>query len=93
VKKRLQIKGRCLQENCKPGQRLGSIRSEKDWDAVLMVLLDQEFEATEIYEAERQDIIAALSVPGSKARNERGALGVNKFKSIGKLRWRKSSTM
>lgn len=91
VKKRLQIKGRCLQEDCKPGQRLGSIRAEKDWDAVLMVLLDQEFEATEIYEAQRPDIIAALSAPGSKARNERGALGVNKFKSIGKLRWRKSA--
>ena len=91
VKKRLQIKGRCLQENCKPGQRLGSIRPEKDWDAVLMVLLDQEFEATEIYEAQRQDILVALSVPGSKARNERGALGVNKFKSIGKLRWQRSS--
>jgi hypothetical protein len=56
-----------------------------------MVLLDQKFEATEIYEAHRQDIPAALSVPGSKARNERGALGVNKFKSIGKLRWQKSS--
>jgi hypothetical protein len=31
--KRLQIKGRCLQENCKPGQRLGSIRIEKERDA------------------------------------------------------------
>lgn len=36
--KKLQIKGRCLQENCKPGQRLGSFRTEHDWDAVLMVL-------------------------------------------------------
>lgn len=35
--RRLQIKGRCLLENCKPGQRLGSIRVEKEWDAVLMV--------------------------------------------------------
>jgi hypothetical protein len=86
---RLQIKRRCLQENCKPGQRLGSIRTEKDWDAVLMVLLDQEFDATEIYEAQRPKIIAALAVPGSKARNERGALSVSKFKSIGKLRWQR----
>lgn len=35
--KRLQIKGRCLQEDCRPGQRLGSIRTDKGWDAVLMV--------------------------------------------------------
>jgi hypothetical protein len=27
---RLQIKGRCLLENCKPGQRLGSIDVTKD---------------------------------------------------------------
>lgn len=89
--KKLQIKGRCLQENCKPGQRLGSIRTENDWDAVLMVLLDSNFDALEIYEAQRRDIVAALIAPGSKARNERGALSISKFKSIGQLRWRKAA--
>ena len=74
--------------NCKPGQRLGSIDITKDWDAVLMVLLDERFDATAIYEAERDAVIAALSKPGSKARNERGALSVSKFKSIGIIRWR-----
>jgi hypothetical protein len=59
----------------------------KDWDAVLMVLLDDNFDATEIYEATRTAVLKALSAPGSKARNERGALAVNKFKSIAKLRW------
>lgn len=87
--KKLQIKGRCLQENCKPGQRLGSIRTDHDWDAVLMVLLDYEFNATEIYEAQREDIEAALNAPGSKARNDRRALSVSKFKSIGSLRWQR----
>ena len=85
--RRLQIKGRCLLPNCKPGQRLGSIDVEKDWDAVLMVLLDENFDATAIYEADRNAVLAALSLPGSRARNERGALGVRKFKTIGKLRW------
>lgn len=89
--RRLQIKGRCLLDNCKPGQRLGSIRIEKEWDAVLMVLLDQNFEATEIYEAERSAVVTILTAPGSKARNERGAMAVSKFKSIGSLRWRKSA--
>src|SRR6266542_6219556 len=78
--RRLQIKGRCLLPNCKPGQRLGSIDITKEWDAVLLVLLDGNFDAFEIHEAERADVIAALSAPGSKARNERGALGVAKFK-------------
>jgi len=90
--KKLQIKGRCLQENCKPGQRLGSIRTEHDWDAVLMVLLDYEFNATEIYEAQREDVEAALNAPGSKSRNVRRALSVSKFKSIGRLRWKRVAT-
>jgi len=55
-----------------------------------MVLLDQNFDATEIFEAERSEIISILAAPGSKARNERGAMAVSKFKSIGKLRWRKT---
>src|ERR1044072_418947 len=89
--RKLQIKGRCLLDARKPGQRLGSIQIEKEWDAVLMVLLDQNFDCFEIYEAERSVVIAALTAPGSKARNERGALSVTKFKSIGKLRWRRTA--
>jgi hypothetical protein len=88
---RLQIKGRCLLDNCKPGQRLGSIRMDKEWDAVLMVLLDQNFDAIEVYEAERTRVVAVLTAPGSKARTERGAMAVSKFKSIGRLRWRRSA--
>lgn len=89
--KRLQIKGRCLQKNCKPGQRLGQIRVEKKWDAVLMVLLDRHFNATEIYEAKRRSVTSALKKPGSKARNERGALSVSKFRAIGHLRWKRGA--
>lgn len=88
--RRLQIKGRCMLPGCKPGQRLGSIDITKDWDAVLMVLLDHNFDAMEIYEAPRASVLEALSAPGSKARNERGALAVSKFKSIAKLRWKRS---
>lgn len=85
---RLQIKGRCLLNQCKRSQQLGSIRIEKEWDAVLMVLLNQDFDAIEIWEADRSTVITALTAPGSKARNERGAMAVSKFKAIGKLRWR-----
>lgn len=88
--RRLQIKGRCLLPGCKPGQRLGSIDTTKDWDAVLMVLLDGNFDAIEIHEAERDAVLAALAAPGSRARNERGALGIGKFRSIARLRWKRS---
>jgi hypothetical protein len=85
--RRLQIKGRRLVPDCKPGQRVGSIDIEKEWDATVLVLLNENFDATAIYEADRPAIIAAFTAPGSKARNERWALGVATFRSIGRLRW------
>lgn len=84
---RLQIKGRCMLPGCKPGTKLGRIDLAKPFDFVLLVLLDEDFEATAIYEATRRAVRAALTAPGSKARNERGALGVNKFRAIGRRIW------
>lgn len=89
VVRRLQIKGRCLLKDCKPGQRLGSIDVKKEFDAVLLVLLDEDFNATSIYEAGRMEVLVALAEPGSISRNERGALAVSKFKSISHLRWQR----
>lgn len=85
--RRYQIKGRCLLPDCKPGQRLGSLDIDKAFDGVLLVLLDHNFETTAIYESDRASVLGALAAPGSRARNERGALSVSKFKSIGKKRW------
>jgi hypothetical protein len=86
---RLQIKGRVILPGAKPGQRVGRIDITKDWDAVLLVLLDQDFEATAMYEADRRSVIEALTAPGSRARNERGALGVSRFRAISRPRWRR----
>jgi hypothetical protein len=87
---RIQIKGRVLFETSKPGQRIGSIRLEDEWDSVILVLLDENFAPVEIYEAPRIKVEVALTAPGSRARNERGALGVRKFQSIAKLVWRRN---
>ena len=86
VEERLQIKGRCaLTKN--PGQRLGRLDLRTEWDAVLLVLLDAGLDPIAMYEAPREVVEAALQAPGSKARNERGALSVSKFKSIGRQVW------
>lgn len=84
---RLQIKGRCILPNSKPGQRVGGINLDKEWDAVLLVLLDDRYDATAMYEADRAAVEAALLAPGSKARNERGSLAVSQFTSIGWSIW------
>ena len=89
---KIQIKGRCIPANAKPGQRLGSIQLDKEWDTVLLVLMDEDLEVLSMYEAERLKIEEALLAPGSKARNERGALAVSKFKAIGHEVWKRNRT-
>ena len=86
--RRIQIKARSIPSDKKlVGQRLGSIRLDQEWDIVLLVVMNERFEVRWIYEAERGAIEAALKAPGSKARNERGALSLTKFKSIGRQVW------
>ncbi|HEY54328.1 MAG TPA: hypothetical protein G4N94_12835 [Caldilineae bacterium] len=86
--RRVQIKTRRVLPKSKPSQRVGRIRLDKEWDSVMLVLIDAFFEPIEVYEAYRQEIENALREPGSKARNERGQLSISKFKSIGNQIWK-----
>jgi hypothetical protein len=84
---RIQIKGRVILPVSKPGQRLGSIRFDHQWDEVWLVLMTDSFETTAIYAAKRRSIYSALSKAGSRARNDRGQLGVTAFMSLGERIW------
>jgi hypothetical protein len=86
---RYEVKTRCVLEDSTPGQRMGRLKLDKEWDAVLLVLLDENLEPTEILEAARAPVQEALMAPGSRARNERGALGVAKFRKIARVVWRR----
>ena len=88
----LQIKGRRIPAGANSGQRVGRIDLEGEWDAVLLVLLDETFEATAIYEAGRPAITSAIQTPGSRARN-RGQLGVGLFKALGEVAWSRPGSM
>ena len=63
---KIQIKGRCIPANAKPGQRLGSIRLDKEWDVVLLVLMDEDLEVQSMYEAVRPEIEKALLLRDQK---------------------------
>lgn len=88
---RIQIKGRCILNPQKITGRMGAIDLRQPFDTVFLVLLDSEFNAFAMYEASRANVEAALTVPGSKARNERGALAIRQFVSIATLRWARHS--
>ncbi len=86
-REQLQIKGRCFPGKVNPGARIGAIDLSKPWDAVLLVILNADFDAIAIYRAERPAVQAALLAPGSKSRNERRQLPISKFKAIGRRVW------
>ena len=83
--RRFQIKARAIPASARGrSQQIGRINLDHEFDAVLLVLMDEEFRTLDIWEADREAVRNALEAPGSKARNERGALSVPKFRQIGR---------
>lgn len=83
---RLQVKARVLDSEQSSG-RLGSIDIGKEFDAVLLVILNHKLDAIAIYEAPRDKVVTAITRPGSKSRNERHALGIQQFRAIAERIW------
>lgn len=85
---RIQIKGRAFGEKSKRSQRLGSIRKGTACDKVLLVLLDNAtLDPVEMWEASYERVATRLAEPGSRARNERGAMSVRDFKKLAVKVW------
>jgi len=84
---RYQIKGRVIFDDSKGGHRIGQLKLDQEWDAVLLVLLDEDYEPFEIYEADRDTIIEAMDEGQSSKRSKRGAMSVARFKNISHLIW------
>lgn len=85
--RRVQIKARAIFDQGKSGLRIGQIRVDQDWDIVVLVLMDENFEPFEIHEADRETLVEALKEGGNSNRSKRGAMSVAKFKAIGHLAW------
>jgi hypothetical protein len=86
---RIQIKGRAIFDETKGGQRLGQLKMEQEWDGLAMVLMDENFETTEIYLADRNAIENSMEEQTNSKRSKRGAMSVARFKHIGSLVWSK----
>jgi len=84
--KRIQIKSRAIFDESKGGQRIGQLNMDGDWDSVVLVLMDEDYEPFEIHEADRADIEEFSGNP-SQGRAKRGAMSVARFKIIGRLAW------
>jgi hypothetical protein len=85
--KRIQIKARVIFDEEKSGQRVGQLKLEQDWDSVLLVVMDENYEPVEIREAERDEILDAMDDAGGSRRKKRGAMSVARFKILSQLVW------
>lgn len=83
---RIQIKSRTIFDESKGGERIGQLKMNQEWDAVVLVLMDENYEPYEIYRAQREALAEALNSASSN-RAKRGAMSVARFKIIGELVW------
>lgn len=81
---KLQIKARAVFDDTRRPHRLGQLKLDKDWDAVLLVLMDENYEPVEIHEARRAPLEAALA---EATPNKRGTVSVGRFKMVGRCLW------
>jgi len=84
--KRIQIKSRTIFDENVGSQRIGQIKVDQDWDSVVLVLMDEDYEPFEIYEAERDDLLEYVG-KSSSSRAKRGILSVSRFRIISRLAW------
>lgn len=82
---RIQIKSRVVTQEKKSAARIGQLNPNGDWNTILLVIMDLDYEPCEIYEATREEVQEAIS--SSSSRSNRGALSVAKFKIISWLVW------
>ena len=83
---RIQIKGRAIFDESKTGQRIGQLKLDKEWDSVVLVIMDAEFASTEMYMASKKTLLNELGTDDSSRKN-RGAMSIAKFKHVGQLVW------
>lgn len=83
---RIQIKSRTIFDESKGGERMGQLKVNQEWDAVVLVLMDENYEPYEIYRAHRDDLSEYLD-RSSVNRAKRGAMSVARFKILGELVW------
>ncbi len=86
---KVQIKGRTIFSDAKGTSRIGQIKLEQDWDSVVLVLLNDDYEAFEIYEIDRATLVDNIVDPKSK-KARKGAMTVARFKKIATLAWSRS---
>ena len=82
---KVQIKGRAIFNEKRQGHRIGQLKIEQEWDAIILVIMNSDFMPEEIYLAKRQSILDELE--DKQLNNKKGPMTIAKFKLISELLW------
>jgi len=82
---KVQIKGRAIFNEKRQGHRIGQIKTEQEWDAIVLVIMNADFMPEEIYMAKRNEIMDVLEE--KRKNNKKGAMTIAQFKLISELLW------
>jgi hypothetical protein len=83
---RIQIKGRTIFSDSKGSPRIGQIKVSEDWDSVVLVLMNDDYNPYEMYGIDRDSLEENSERKDSK-KGKRGAMTVARFKKIATLVW------
>jgi hypothetical protein len=76
---KLQIKGCCIAASrSEKSQRMPKVKTDREWDCVLLVLMNHRYETYEIWEADRATLLPELGSVG---------MPVLQFKGLGHQLW------
>ena len=81
---KVQIKGRVMFDDSRTRQRVGQLGFDGQWDRIVLVLMDENYQPTELIEASREVLSAALA---ELKPNKRGAMTVARFRNLGRVVW------
>lgn len=84
---RILIRGRVIFQNSQSSPKLGQIQLQGSWDRVMMVLFDDDYQAIEIYEADKATIIDTFDGKFGGKSKKKGIMSVAQFKVIGQCIW------
>lgn len=87
---KILIKGRAIFDKKKSGTRIGQLKVDQEWDLLVLVLMNEDFDAYEIYEISRVQVIAEIDSAAQSNRSKRGAMSISRFKRISQLVWSKN---
>ena len=84
---RVQIKGRVIFDAKKTGQRVGQLNLDADWDEVVLVMMNEDYQCTAIFSVSKTQLLVVLDEQQEGKNNARGALSVKKFQAIAEQVW------